>query len=587
MASKRNLTRRGFLTGTAGLSALAVVSMAGCSPKSAGEGGSKKDEASKKTASAATSLDPYEVPAWAGTDPDIGESDIVETKECDLLIVGAGNAGMAASAYAASKGIDFIVCEKGNTVGGTRHWFAALGTRPFAEKGASVDRQRLMGDIIRYSSGTCDQSLIRMWMDESNDMFEFVDSIMSATGAKVIADEYEMPGGMGGTSFYTPPFEHHYADADGGRNVEERNVLFEKYIQERGRSVSYNHDLVKIEGDVESGATGAVFKADHGYVRVNAKKGVLLATGGYSANPEMLTALSPITAKSVTVLGYNQNNVGGGIQAAVRFGAVKDLTSATMIFDRGLVEPGTVAGYTKESVEAGTPQFPGNGQFNPGTQPFLKLDMTGKRFCMESAQYDYPAHAASQRPGGVYVSLWDSNFGDDVQRFHTLGCSAMTRMRALSVRKDDGSYDLDEFFKKELEDGRRQKADTLDALADKLGFEGEAKKNFLASCERYNELYDKGEDEDFFKESYRLSELRKPPFYGATLGGTLLTTLDGVRINRDCQALAANGKPIAGLYCAGDCSGSVFSGNYPDQLHGFACGRTMTEAIHAVKHATA
>ena len=77
--------------------------------------------------------------------------------------------------------------------------------------------------------------------------------------------------------------------------------------------------------------------------------------------------------------------------------------------------------------------------------------------------------------------------------------------------------------------------------------------------------------------------LRTPPFFGATLGGTLLTTIDGIRINKDCQALDAEGNPIDGLYAAGDCSGSVFSGCYPDQLHGFACGRTMTEAIHVVK----
>ena len=85
------------------------------------------------------------------------------------------------------------------------------------------------------------------------------------------------------------------------------------------------------------------------------------------------------------------------------------------------------------------------------------------------------------------------------------------------------------------------------------------------------------------KEPYRLSELRTPPFFGATLGGTLLTTIDGVRINADCQALNTDFEPIEGLYCAGDCSGSLFSGNYPDQMHGVACGRTMTEALHVVK----
>ena len=160
-------------------------------------------------------------------------------------------------------------------------------------------------------------------------------------------------------------------------------------------------------------------------------------------------------------------------------------------------------------------------------------------------------------------------------------------MGVLAFKKDDGSYDLDGFFEKYLSDGRLQKADTLEELADKLGYKDEAKKTFLATIARYNELYDAQDDTDFGKEAYRLSAIRQAPFYGATLGGTLLTTIDGIRIDEHCRALDADANPIKGLYCAGDCSGSVFSGNYPDQLHGFACGRTMTEALHVVKEIVA
>lgn len=576
MSKSMDISRRGFIGSVAGVGALAALGLTGCAPKTASEA-EPMAETGETTEGAKTGAD------WLGSAPEIAEGDIVETRDCDLLIVGAGNGGMAAAAYAADQGIDFIICEKGETVGTTRHWFAALGTRPFKELGVEVDRQRLMGEIVRYSQGNCDQRLIRMWMDESNDMFEFVDGIMTAADAVVIADEFDMPGGMGGTPYYVSPCEHHYGDKNGGRDIEERNVLFEKHINEAGKEVTFGHELAKLVREEGGRVTGAIFSTSNGYVQVNAAKGVLLTTGGYSANPDMLTALSPVTVQSVTALGYNQNNTGGGIKAALWAGAAKDLTSATMIFDRGLVAPGTVAGYTEESIEAGMPQFPGNGQFNPGTQPFLKVNMNGERFANESADYDYLPHAAAQQPGGTYVSVWDSNFGEDVQRFHTLGCSAMTRNMVQMFKGEDGSYDLDKFFEKELEDGRLQKADTLDELADKLGFTGQAKENFLAECDRYNELFDAQEDPDFGKEAYRLSELRTPPFYGATLGGTLLTTIDGIRINKDCQAIDTEGNPIEGLYAAGDCSGSVFSGCYPDQLHGFACGRTMTEALHVVK----
>ena len=569
MTHTEGISRRSFLGGMAGAGALAAMGLAGCSPKAA-------DSAKKETAASSTASSGSD---WLGQAPEIADKDIKDTKDTDLLIIGAGNGGMAAAAYASDLGIDFQICEKSDAVGATRHWFAAVDTPPFTSQGVTVDRQRLLGEIIRYSQGSCDQRLIKMWMDESADMFTFVDGIMTKADLHVIADEYEMPGGMGGTSYYTPPFEHHYVTADGGRGGKERNVLFEEHIKAAGHEVLFQHVLSKLirEDDGKGRVSGAVFKTNDGYVRINAKKGVLVTTGGYSANPAMLTALSPVTVRSVTALGYNQNNTGDGIKAALWAGADKDLASATMIFDRGIVAPGTKAGYTEQSVRDGNPQFPTSGQFNPGTQPFLKVNLKGERFANESADYDYLPHAASQQPNGVYVSIWDGNFVDDVQRFHTLGCSAATRMGAKGMVAPDGLFD------KEVAKGTLQKADTLAELADKLGFDADAKKTFLATVERYNALYDQQKDDDFGKEAYRLSSLRTPPFYGATLGGTLLTTIDGIRINKDCQAIDKEGKVIDGLYAAGDCSGSVFSGCYPDQLHGMACGRTMTEAIHVAK----
>lgn len=127
------------------------------------------------------------------------------------------------------------------------------------------------------------------------------------------------------------------------------------------------------------------------------------------------------------------------------------------------------------------------------------------------------------------------------------------------------------------------RADTLDELADKLGFTGEAKDTFLATVERYNELYDAQEDTDFGKPAYRLSAIRKAPFYGCWLGASLLTTEQGIAINEKGQALDTNNQPMPGLYVTGDMSGSFFANNYPCLMAGVAMGRTMTFAIKAIK----
>ena len=119
-------------------------------------------------------------------------------------------------------------------------------------------------------------------------------------------------------------------------------------------------------------------------------------------------------------------------------------------------------------------------------------------------------------------------------------------------------------MEKHIEAGLMFKCDTLDELADKMGFTGAAKDTFLATVERYNELYDKQNDEDFGKPS-------------------LLTTEQGIAINEKGQALDTNNQPMAGLYITGDMSGSFFANNYPCLMAGVAMGRTLTFAMKAIK----
>ena len=134
-------------------------------------------------------------------------------------------------------------------------------------------------------------------------------------------------------------------------------------------------------------------------------------------------------------------------------------------------------------------------------------------------------------------------------------------------------------MEKHIEAGLMFKCDTLDELADKMGFTGAAKETFLATVERYNELYDKQNDEDFGKPAYRLSAIRTAPFYGCWLGASLLTTEQGIAINEKGQALDTNNQPMAGLYITGDMSGSFFANNYPCLMAGVAMGRTLTFAM--------
>jgi len=521
---------------------------------------------------------------WLGKEPDIDEAAITETVDTDILIVGAGNGGMFAAAYAAANGLNFRVIEQNANVQDTRHWYGAVDSAAAKEAGEpATDKAKLLSEISRYASGKCDQRVVKTWINESAAMHDFMRSILedkygwvcdftSGSEAAWPAENAEH-----NTDYLYPVQEHNYMASESASGLP-RNELLLQYIQELGYDVDFKTSLAKLEKNSDGRITGVIAQSteDDHFIRYNANQGVLLACGGFPGNPYMMEQLDPLGTSVTTACSYSPADKGYGIRAAVWAGANLDKEAAPMLFDRGIVAPGVDAGYVDSDSAFGGKAFPGTiRQYNPGTQPFLKVNRNGERFANESCPYNDIVYAAAHQPGRVYAQICDANILEDAKRFHTIGCSAQTR--------NGGEKYIQGKMDEAIEAGALFKCDTLDELADKMGFTGAAKDTFLATVERYNELYDKQNDEDFGKPAYRLSAIRTAPFYGCWLGASLLTTEQGIAINEKGQALDTNNQPMEGLYITGDMSGSFFANNYPCLMAGVAMGRTLTFAMKAVK----
>ena len=521
---------------------------------------------------------------WLGKEPDIDETAITETVDTDILIVGAGNGGMFAAAYAAANGLNFRVIEQNANVQDTRHWYGAVDSAAAKEAGEpATDKAKLLSEISRYASGKCDQRVVKTWINESAAMHDFMRSILedkygwvcdftSGSEAAWPAENAEH-----NTDYLYPVQEHNYMASESASGTP-RNELLLQYIQELGYDVDFKTSLAKLEKNSDGRITGIIAQSteDDHFIRYNANKGVLLACGGFPGNPYMMEQLDPLGTSVTTACSYSPADKGYGIRAAVWAGANLDKEAAPMLFDRGIVAPGVDAGYVDSDSAFGGKAFPGKiRQYNPGTQPFLKVNRNGERFANESCPYNDIVYAAAHQPGRVYAQICDANILEDAKRFHTIGCSAQTR--------NGGEKYIQGKMDEAIEAGALFKCDTLDELADKMGFTGAAKDTFLATVERYNELYDKQNDEDFGKPAYRLSAIRTAPFYGCWLGASLLTTEQGIAINEKGQALDTNNQPMEGLYITGDMSGSFFANNYPCLMAGVAMGRTLTFAMKAIK----
>ena len=521
---------------------------------------------------------------WLGTEPDIDEAAITETIDTDIVIVGAGNGGMFAAAYAAANGLNFRVIEQNSAVQDTRHWYGAIDSAAAKEAGVpATDKAKLLSEISRYASGKCDQRVVKTWINESAAMHDFMRGILEdqfgwtcefTSGAEAA---WPAENAEHNTDYLYPVQEHNYRQSESESGLQ-RNEALQQYIEELGYSIDFKTSLAKLEKDADGRITGIIAQSteDDHFIRYNANDGVLLACGGFPGNPYMMEQLDPLGTSVTTACSYSPSDKGYGIRAAVWAGANLDKEAAPMLFDRGIVAPGVDAGYVESENSFGGKAFPGEiKQYNPGTQPFLKVNRNGERFANESSPYNDIVYAAAHQPGRVYAQICDANILEDVKRFHTIGCSAQTRNAGA------------EYIQKQMDSAEEKgcffKADTIEELADKLGFTGEAKDTFLATVDRYNELYDQQNDEDFGKPAYRLSAIRKAPFYGCWLGASLLCTEQGIAINEKGQALDNDNKPMPGLYVTGDMSGSFFANNYPCLMAGVAMGRTLTFAMKAIK----
>ena len=483
---------------------------------------------------------------WLGKAPEIAEKDIASTVTTNILVIGCGTGGMFAVASAAENGGKVIGIDRFSTGTGIREDLGAIDSRYQKAEGTKIDKFDFIAMATRYAGGHVKQELIRLWADNSGETINWLGDRLEPVGIKLMNE-------VGDT------VETRYKDFAIGHSPQKmgkvtlNNVLHD-YAVKKGARFDYNTTMVKLEKK-NGRVTGCI-----------AKKGTVVATGGYARNTKMMEALQPWNLRVSSRLGAMPGATGSGIRACLWVGAKMDETHCAMKFDRSALRPDQKAGL--ETMKKGDAGF-----FWIGSQPWLKVNADGERFMNESGTYENPLHADEYNKGHCHYSLFDSNWVKYTKEFKMHGCSRIWPFANGAEPNHLWSEVQDKMLPGLTKNGYVQKADSIEELAKKLGLPAEQLKK---TVKRYNELAYKGVDTDFGKEKHRLSPLDKPPFYGAKNSGWLLCTLDGIVIDKNLNACDENGDPIPGLYVIGNDSGSYFANEYPNLATGMACGRTVT-----------
>ena len=487
---------------------------------------------------------------------------------------------MVAATTAAQAGAKVIVLEASNGLACAREAIGALNSKLAGEH--TEDVAKLINYASQTQSGDINPPLYRTWAEKSGEMIEWM------------AETLEPLGMVFPFEWHKPDDEHAYYPAMcynpclGEYNPEGPNYtaymhlsMLQQVFEGLGGEIKFLTPAEQLIQDDDGRVTGVyATKSDGSYMKINVTKGVILCTGGYGANDEMLEALQPgVTDWCVT--GSATCEKGQGIKMALWAGGQLEAGGGSMIWNRGGMTDDTTFGK------------PYNGElFIMGSQPYLHVNTRGERFMNEDQCYPMSYAMACNQPGHYSWEVFDGKYYEDAERFDTCGCSRIVPAPSGTAFNADvysleavGKDNLDNFWiGPALQNGVLKKADTLEVLADVMGFTGEDKKTFLATVERYNQLYEQGEDVDFGKPMYRMSSVSQPPFYAARIAGTMLATMHGIITNVNSQPVREDGSVVEGLYVCGNDQGGFYPHNYPSNFTGINAGRTATFARIAAKH---
>ena len=453
----------------------------------------------------------------------------------DIVVVGAGGAGLAAAIEAVDQGAESVtIIEMSNTTGGnlnlTSGSMSAAETSIQKEEGIEDSKELFEADIYKNGAELGDKDLIHAFVEEDTEAFEWLldnglsDNFTPDKPKAVFAPEHQLYSVQ---RTYKPR-----ATKDSGYSSAAHEVL-DTYIKTLDNvKIDYNTTATKLLSN-DKGQVLAVEATNEAgeTVKYNANKGIIMCTGGYSGNFNLIEKY----AENGDGYLSSTTSMGEGIYLMQEVGAYVDEDKMTYIptFPMG-VQTGERSG----SIGS-TYTWKAGG---------ISVNQEGKRFVNEQeSKVDVRETALEEQPGAVQYDIYTDKILAD-------------------LRANKGSFMFDMYF---AEGGRAeglvQSASSLEELATKINVPSE---NLVKTVADYNASVESGTTDEFGRKydgsdipsSYNLAinKIEGDTYYAIPLKALCVMTLGGVTIDTNSRVLDENGTSIPGLYAAGEVTGGIW-----------------------------
>ena len=542
-----SLDRRNFLKGALATGVLGAAGvLGGCA--AGGQDKPASVDADANAAAGGTGAPAYE---------------IAETKDVDVVVVGSGNAGMAAAVEAAELGAKTLLLEKEAILGGN-------GNHTYGPSGFNTKYSKAVGVTYDWRDAVVeDQRMfnyipnIRYYIDMAEASSDNIDWVAEhGVPISSVVDNYK-----GGN-----PTMHYWGE-DGGTidPVHGRVGSGTVYIagmqataESLGVEILTNTPAVDIVMD-GADVAGVIAKDSKGsYIQVNAKA-VMLGTGGICASEELMAKVGRADSV-VSPYTFSPGTTGDGYTLSMKAGAFDMLGSVGFIEQPAFAEMGLAEQNAREQ-NLDSSYSPNRNDDHP-VWNILKM---GKCLWVNEEGERFADESAAKPEGGV--AGWATGAIMSQQKSFAIVDKAIQDMLGQDCM--DLMLGANEF-------NTKFQADTLEGLAEAMGVDYAT---LQATVDRYNEVCASGVDEDFGKYADGLVPIGEGPYFATQLGVSPLCSIGGVRVNRQMQAADVNWNPVKGLYVIGVDSFPFYTQMYYFQLPGSAVAYELHSGLVAARHA--